>query len=239
MHLLEACLAWLPFDRTGIYRRIADELVTLLETAFVDPKSGAIFEYFDDSLRLSNDKSNEFVEPGHLFEWFWLLKSYTQATDQPTMISNKIYEFAHLHGKNRANGLLYGEVSSSGLARDRSVRLWPHAEWTRAELMRLQGMPDDNYSRLGKALSALWRFLETPLRGLWFERFDHISYQFKNEPSPASSLYHIVGAFSALIDASKSSTRSFPSPSSGLAVIHPTASAADTPPTRKRIERSL
>jgi mannose/cellobiose epimerase-like protein (N-acyl-D-glucosamine 2-epimerase family) len=201
MHLLEACIAWLPFDRGGIFRRLADELVTLFETAFVDKESGAILEYFNESLEREKDCFGNVVEPGHLFEWFWLLSSYRRVTNRPVASLPKIYEFAHCYGKNAENGLLFGGLSHSGSLQDRSVRLWPHAEWVRAELINFETNPGGDSSRLELALSALWRFLAAPIPGLWFERFDHGVNAFRQEPAPASSFYHIVGAFSALINA--------------------------------------
>ena len=41
------------------------------------------------------------------------------------------------------------------------------------------------------------RFLETPVAGLWRDRIDHNGV-FKEEPAPASSLYHIIGAIEGL-----------------------------------------
>ena len=208
MHLLEACIAWFPFDRSGVFRQLADELVCLFETAFLDVQSGAILEYFDKSLQRTGAFFKDAIEPGHLFEWYWLLSSYSRATYNPVPSLPKIYEFAHRYGKNGENGLLFGELSHAGTMQDRSVRLWPHAEWVRAELIHLEMNPGGKSSRLEQALSALWRFLNTRRPGLWFERFDHQINDFRQEPAPASSLYHIVGAFSALIDAEVSLVQS-------------------------------
>ena len=53
---------------------------------------------------------------------------------------------------------------------------------------------------LGHALAAaelLWRYLEMPTRGLWRDKLTPTN-RFVDEPSPASSFYHIVGAVTAL-----------------------------------------
>jgi mannose/cellobiose epimerase-like protein (N-acyl-D-glucosamine 2-epimerase family) len=201
MHLLEACIAWFPFDRTGVFHQVADEIVLLLQNVFLDPESGAILEYFDDTLSAVGGEPDGVVEPGHLFEWYWLLTCYANATGKAVACLPLIYNFAHKFGKNHENGLLLGELSRSGIARQRSVRLWPHAEWVRAEIAKLASDPAGDINNLQHSLSALWRFLETSRRGLWFDRYDSQLGALVVEPAPASSFYHIVGAFSALIDA--------------------------------------
>lgn len=61
------------------------------------------------------------------------------------------------------------------------------------------GEPGD--SRLEQAAvesaAALWRYLETPVPGLWRDK-QAADGAFVDEPSPASSLYHILGAVMAL-----------------------------------------
>jgi mannose/cellobiose epimerase-like protein (N-acyl-D-glucosamine 2-epimerase family) len=197
MHLLEACLAWLPFDANGTFRRIADEIVLLLERRFFDAQTGAIYEYFDDSLRIDESAQSAIIEPGHLYEWYWLLNQYTHATKRTVSIADRIYDFARKYGCH--NGMLFGELTRSGVMRTNSVRLWPHAEWIRAELVHISKGNDQDLESLQSALSAFWRFLNVPMSGLWFERYDGHKNVFLAQPVPASSLYHIVGAFSALI----------------------------------------
>jgi len=200
MHLLEASLAWLPFDETGSFRRLADDLVSVFERHFWDPASGAIGEYFDDSLS-RHWAACKVVEPGHLFEWIWLLTQYQQATGKPQSHLDQIYRFAHSSGKNIKTGLLFGELGIEGNAPGATVRLWPHAEWIRAEVSVLESASSNHTTMLEQATTALWRFLDAaPAPGLWVERHDGSRDQFILEPAPATSLYHIVGAFSALAD---------------------------------------
>ncbi|WP_198031821.1 AGE family epimerase/isomerase [Bradyrhizobium sp. Ec3.3] len=206
MHLLEASLAWLPFDDTGRFRRLADELVSIFELHFLNASSGMIGEYFDDSLSRSSDV-RDVVEPGHLFEWIWLLRQYQKATGTPQSSLPDIYRTAHQFGKNPKTRLLFGELDSQGNALGSAVRLWPHAEWVRAELAALENASPTDAASLEQATAALWCFLDAaPTPGLWAERHDGLSDQFILEPAPATSLYHIVGAFAALIDSAASSS---------------------------------
>jgi mannose/cellobiose epimerase-like protein (N-acyl-D-glucosamine 2-epimerase family) len=52
-------------------------------------------------------------------------------------------------------------------------------------------------SRTLEAIETLMLYFETPVRGLWRERLS-VEDTFIDEPAPASSCYHIVGAALAL-----------------------------------------
>ena len=52
-------------------------------------------------------------------------------------------------------------------------------------------------SRALEAVQTLLRYLETPVPGLWRDRLT-VEDTFIDEPAPASSFYHIVGAALAL-----------------------------------------
>ncbi|UWU67618.1 AGE family epimerase/isomerase [Bradyrhizobium sp. NC92] len=207
MHLLEASLAWLPFDETGGFRRLADELVSVFEQHFLCERSGAICEFFDESL-LRQPEIPEVVEPGHLLEWIWLLTQYFRAAGNSKPYLAQIYKFAHAFGKNSQTGLLFGELDIRGNPLGSTVRLWPHTEWVRAEVSALEAGLCKDTMQFEQATNALWRFLDAaPVPGLWLERHDKSRDQFLFEPAPATSLYHIVGAFSALAAARQPSDR--------------------------------
>lgn len=199
MHLFEACIAWIPYDRTGTFRRLCVEASELLLDRFLVSENGAILEYYNDDWSQPPGELNGCVEPGHLYEWYWLLSSFEEATGTHVAAKERIYEYADRFGYNWETGLLFGEISTDGRARKASVRLWPHTERVRAELQYMKRHPEAPLSKLKTALDAIWRFLDCPIPGLWFERFDAENLRFVVEPAPATSLYHITGAFYALI----------------------------------------
>jgi mannose-6-phosphate isomerase len=43
----------------------------------------------------------------------------------------------------------------------------------------------------------LLKYLQTPLHGLWYDTMD-VDAKFIDQPAPASSFYHIVGAIAEL-----------------------------------------
>ena len=48
-----------------------------------------------------------------------------------------------------------------------------------------------------EACAALWRYLDTPVPGLWYDKLSGEG-SFAEEPAPASSFYHIVAAIGQL-----------------------------------------
>src|SRR5690606_24461017 len=73
MHLLEAMLAWNAVDPSGPWGALADELAVLAMDYLMDRELGAIREYFDHDWRPFAHKKGRLIEPGHQFEWAWLL----------------------------------------------------------------------------------------------------------------------------------------------------------------------
>jgi mannose/cellobiose epimerase-like protein (N-acyl-D-glucosamine 2-epimerase family) len=73
MHLFEALLAL--YEATGEEDHLeqASALAALFQRKFFDPQHGTLPEYFDESWRPMSDLFGRLVEPGHQFEWSWLL----------------------------------------------------------------------------------------------------------------------------------------------------------------------
>jgi mannose-6-phosphate isomerase len=73
MHLLEATLYLLENDRQNPrYLKLVNRLLNLFETKFLGNGNKLIREYLDQSFkpRLVN---SFIIEPGHHYEWAWLL----------------------------------------------------------------------------------------------------------------------------------------------------------------------
>jgi mannose/cellobiose epimerase-like protein (N-acyl-D-glucosamine 2-epimerase family) len=192
MHLLEACLVWRAKVQDSAFSNICGSVVDLFQKRFFYSKSGSLVEHFADDLQPLAEGVGLVVEPGHLFEWDWLLCGFMEASAE----RDRLYDFARRYGINDRNRLLFAALSPEGSPLDEACRLWPHAEWLKAELVRpsIRGS-----ARPVAAFDALSRFLETKISGLYYERWDPVSAGFRYEPSPASSLYHITCAFSELL----------------------------------------
>jgi mannose-6-phosphate isomerase len=193
MHLLEAALAWSDLSPTSGFLALCKELAHMCSSFFLDEGQGVIYEYFDDSLKNpEGGKSLSVVEPGHNFEWVWLISEYARVSGEQLSGCQNLYNFALKNGLNIRSGFLYGQLSANGQITSANVRIWPHCEWLRATLV----MNEQNSSTIG-AWTAIQRFLETPIQGLWFEHWDAAKSSFVSSPAPATSLYHLTTAITA------------------------------------------
>jgi mannose-6-phosphate isomerase len=187
MHLLEAALAWMDIgpDTVPECAELAGHLVALYARHFVVGEEGLIAEYFRDDWSVDQPRG----EAGHHLEWVWLLSEYTRITGAAVPLA-RLKDCALKYGIHPETRLLHGEFDLNGRVTEPGSRLWPHAEWVRAETV-------GDGSLLAVAWSALRRFLDHPTPGLWFER-QTPQHGFVLEEVPASSLYHITGAVMAL-----------------------------------------
>lgn len=197
MHLLEATLEWRRLDDAAIFRDLADELIVLFEERFFSPEHSALIEYFDDALVPAAGRAGRVTEPGHHFEWIWLLDRYQSSNPRIAEASHRLYQFAIRHGLDVETGRLFGEVLTDGAIGMHETRLWPHTEWLKAELILPYG---DRTARVSKAWRGLRSFLACPVDGLWYERWLPHEAIFAHEPAPASSLYHLTLAIECLLE---------------------------------------
>lgn len=193
MHLLEAALACAEHMPHPAFDGLCNELADMAVRHFIDPQAGLLFEYYSQSLVAERLEGRAVVEPGHHFEWAWLLAELGRVCGRHVSGAKALSGFALRHGLDPTTGLLRGELFDDGAVATDSVRLWPHCEWLKAALI-----PDSAAGDPGQAYAALIRFLATPTAGLWFERWDAADRAFVSSPVPASSLYHITAALTAL-----------------------------------------
>lgn len=202
MHLLEAALAWSELDPEGPWTGIAKDLVALFQTRLFDPATGALPEYFDADLRPVTD--DQMVEPGHHFEWVWLLHHAKRlGIAEQTNEAGALYDFAHRFGIG-PSGVPHGALALDGQILPVATRIWAPAEWLKAEAVT---PGPDRDARVGRAWAAVQRYLEADMPGLWHERLDKDA--FVPGPAPATSLYHLVLAIEVMCQATDCHPRPF------------------------------
>lgn len=200
MHLLEACLEWERLAKnSSIWMSLADEIAHLAQNRFIDPDTGALREFFDHDWRPYPGLKGRIVEPGHQFEWAWLLARWSSSRNDGAAFNaaTRLFEIGVSHGlcpdRHVAIMALFDDFSIA----DPVARLWPQTEWLKAAMLlaRLSD-PADRPGYLASALQALRAlnmFLATDVTGLWFDKMQ-VDGRFVDEPAPASSFYHIVCA---------------------------------------------
>lgn len=199
MHLLEACLAFMDVPNAGPAWRVqAAELVELAVTRLADRCTGAIHEYFDGAWQPLIDGQGGWIEPGHQFEWAWLLWQWhdREGDVRADALARRLYAIGSGHGR-AVSGQIVDALDAALAGRARTLRLWPQTERLKACLsVAGQADPGDRVAALAAAtetLRCLDPFISTPVPGLWYDRL-HETEQPVEDDAPASSLYHIVCA---------------------------------------------
>jgi mannose/cellobiose epimerase-like protein (N-acyl-D-glucosamine 2-epimerase family) len=197
MHLLEAGLAWIAVDDDPAWRRMADRIAALALEKFIDPQSGALREFFAADWSPAAGLEGQICEPGHHYEWAFLLARWAQRTGRakPDAVS-RLVAFADARGLDPRRKVAINAVLADGAVHDPVARLWAQAERVRAYVAEHRPSHD-----VLAAVTALRRFLATPTPGLWFDQLTDDD-RFVIEPARATSLYHLVGAIAELSAAS-------------------------------------
>jgi mannose-6-phosphate isomerase len=209
MHLLEACLAWAALSPDPAWAAMAQEIVDLARDRFIDPESGALREYFADDWRPAEGAAGRIVEPGHQYEWAWLLLRWAdQAGDaRLKQMALRLIEVAESHGVDQHRGVAVDELLDDLTVHRATARLWPQTERIKAGSLAAKLTGQDSYwDMAADAAEALEGYLRTPVDGLWRDVLLPTG-DFASEPAPASSLYHIVVALSVLREELQTSDR--------------------------------
>lgn len=200
MHLLEACMAWDAIEPKGGWRAMADEIVDLARRAFIDPEGGFLREFFDESWRPAAGDDGRLIEPGHQFEWAWLLarRGRLGGDAWATEAAARLYAVG-LRGVDDVRGVTINELNDDLSVRSSDARLWPQTERLKAALILAEAAEGGRRIQLlddaRKALAGLQRYLEPT--GLWRDKM-RADGSFVEEPAPASSFYHIMVAWEQL-----------------------------------------
>lgn len=194
MHLLEAVLAL--YEATGRERDMirATVLVDLATSRFIDPECGALLEDFDAEWRPLRPRGTNRIEPGHLFEWVWLLGEFRRLGGTvPESISDRLLFFGLEHGLDPSTGLIVDAVTEDGSVLSPNFRSWPHAEGVKALVSAARDGQPDAPQMADHLLASLITFAPDSLEGGWIDRFDAEGAPLVDH-MPASTLYHMMGA---------------------------------------------
>ena len=187
MHLLEAYLFLESAAPGRGYRDRAKQLVQLFRGHFF--RDGLLFEYFEPDWKTGE---RAVWEPGHHFEWVWLLGEYAALTgDDLATEMDTLYVAATRRGCG-ADGLIIDELSPEGAVLKPSRRVWPHTEAIKAAATR-HAAGDAEAKPFADAMAAalMCHFLDRPFAGGWV---DHLAPDGEAlvDYVPASSLYHLA-----------------------------------------------
>jgi mannose-6-phosphate isomerase len=191
MHLFESVVALYQSTRGARYLLRGTELFELFSTRFFQPKTGSLCEYLTKDLDPLPDARGSITEPGHHYEWVWLLRSFQRVSGQDvSSFCAALYEHADRFGWD-ANGFVVDEVDASGTVLKASRRSWPHTEALKANIA------EGELGRAScdeKAAICVNRLLDTfvgrPVAGGWIDHVDPMGRPVVTM-MPASTLYHL------------------------------------------------
>lgn len=196
MHLLEGYLCLYEVFSDKKYLESAKDLVDLFSTYMVDKENGGVVEYFSSDWRAFDSNLGNKIEPGHCYEWCWLLLEYDRLSSDESMrkTAKVIYDFGYKFGQDSEYGGIFNEVSRIGDVTNTKKRIWPETEAIKAHLSMFKLTKDSLYKE--RALSQYDFLLKYRAHdnGGWAE---HLDQDLTDESSvyPGTTAYHLLMAF--------------------------------------------
>lgn len=184
MHLAEAFLATLSVRDDAPVQAALLALADGMQQRFIEPVHNVMLEKPHGAV-------DNWFEPGHQFEWFFLLQSSPLLRQTPLHGSlDRAFGFAEQVGVDPQTGAVCGMLDSDGNLRDGTQRIWAQAEYLRALALRPENQP-----HLQRQLLALQQhFLHA---GGWYECLDATG-KVSRADMPSTTPYHLATCYSGL-----------------------------------------
>lgn len=198
MHMLEAYLALHEALPSGHFLERATAIVRLFRERLFQPDLGVIFEIYQADWQPERRTPDLYFEPGHQFEWAWLLSKYDMLSGSDhSYFCDRLWQAA-CRNQSTFPFLCPDEVAIDPTLSKHTSRLWPHTEGIRAAICQYERGNPDAEIMLERQLRTLHTFfLDRPFAAGWTDRVDA-----RGEPTsdmvPASTLYHLYTALKEL-----------------------------------------
>ncbi|NIF51767.1 AGE family epimerase/isomerase [Burkholderia sp. Ax-1724] len=197
MHLTEAWLAACEATHDNAFGAALRRLAGAVARHFVHAPSGCIAE-------LPIGASDNRLEPGHQFEWFWLVRQAGSLVDGTGLAEAlaRAFTFARQHGVDPHSGGVCAALDEAGHIKDATERIWAQTEYLRA--LACHDDPAVRAALPQQIALFAQRFLHS--RG-WFE-CKTSSGEVARADMPSTTPYHLATAYAALPAAAESATLS-------------------------------
>jgi mannose-6-phosphate isomerase len=185
MHLAEGFLATLAVREDADVQSALLALATAMQQRFIERQHGVMMEKPLGAV-------DNWFEPGHQFEWFFLLESSDVLRGTPLHASlTRAFAYAEQKGVDNQTGAVSGMLALDGSVRDGTQRIWAQAEYLRALTLRA-----GSEAVLQRQLLALQqRFLHA--KG-WHECLD-AQGNVSRRDMPSTTPYHLATCYQGLV----------------------------------------
>ena len=192
MHMLEGLLALWSSSGERRYLDRAETIFELFAAHFFQPDHGVLGEYYDDHLVRVAGVTGDIVEPGHHYEWVWLLRWFERESGRAVgPYVDGLYRHADTHGYD-GDGLIMDELLRDGSPHKSSRRTWPITEGIKANLAEAELGRVGAVERVIALSDRLHEhFFATVAPGGWMDRLDEQGCP-ATDFMPASTLYHVL-----------------------------------------------
>jgi mannose-1-phosphate guanylyltransferase/mannose-6-phosphate isomerase len=203
MHFLEAMLGW--YDATGDKRFLdrAQAMVQLFERYYYDRISGTVTERFNnDWSAIAKGDADLSVEPGHSYEWAWLLMRYNSHRSTPRLEAKAraIYAAARAFGHHEQTGAAADYMQPDGTGVSDNARCWPQTEALKAAIIfEKNGLSVAASHRKMMLDVLLTRYLNGPIDGGWYDAIN-TEGRVTAPDMPSSTFYHVFCALAEHIE---------------------------------------
>lgn len=199
MHLFEAFLAWGEADPAGPWLERARAIRLLLATRFTATAEGGLAERLGRDLLPLPGREGRLREPGHHFEWVWLLRRWVELAGpdpEAETLAERLWTLGSGRGTDgdcRVFELLDAE---EGLVSGAKL-LWPQTERLKAFCARYELGPEPALAALAaRCLQGFGAYFEGNDPLVWHNRLERERRPVR-EPALSRLLYHL---FVALVD---------------------------------------
>ncbi|MEM1378398.1 MAG: AGE family epimerase/isomerase [Pseudomonadota bacterium] len=196
MHFLEAMLAWYEVTSETQYLNRATKIVDLFQAYFFDPATGTLTEFFDEDW--TPDRNGD-VEPGHHYEWAWLLLRYHRLKPTPDLEQHAkmLFATAHTFGHHQKTGAAADTIRPDGTGLSNRARCWPQTEALKCAIeMEKLGVGGATGLRAQMIDVLFDHYLAKNQPGGWCDAIDISGRQVATD-MPSSTFYHV---FCALVE---------------------------------------
>jgi mannose-6-phosphate isomerase len=186
MHLAEAFLATLSVRKDVAVQDALVELCTAMQKRFIDPQHGVLMEKPLDAV-------DNWFEPGHQFEWYFLLESSSLLRGSTLHAAlERAFALTEQLGVDPQTAAVRASLDLDGRPKDATQRIWAQAEYLRALTLR----PNSEGS-VQRQLQALQQhFLHV---GGWYECRDE-NGDVSRKDMPSTTPYHLATCYRGLAD---------------------------------------